>query len=476
MSALTTTVTTTFTRTTAVSSSSPPGILRRRTSSEGPERSQNREGRRPDESASNRLISIRSVVSSRSGYISAGLATLSVQLAATTEGDVTWADKELASLEVRLYNLEDLEAQAWDLTALVEGPAARRTRMERWQEWRSRQEARVRDIKEASWNIQRSRPPKEPNRHEDCRRSTGHVEKVRLPQFSGRHEEFAEFRRQFQELCLGERYTPVLELAQLRLKIPKDAVHALGGILDPRTAWARLEEMYGNKEISIMSALKSIRDFKSSKSAAHERLIDLIVTVQRSQTVLESLDARHELVGDRETLASIVQALPPDTQGKWYDREVPDGETTCQKGEFLLTWLEKHRQNAIRFRLDAIATRMRTASPGRARPATQQESTDQGLSSRSLHTMNTGPGGSERQGGKDAAPQPPGRSGEASGAAGGRVEVKNAQDAATVAARRRTNLEAKKMDKCPVCAQVHTYERTWTGVDPPSRQRWCPPT
>ena len=23
------------------------------------------------------------------------------------------------------------------------------------------------------------------------------------------------------------------------------------------------------------------------------------------------------------------------------------------------------------------------------------------------------------------------------------------------------------MDKCPVCSQVHTYERTWTGVDPP---------
>ena len=77
---------------------------------------------------------------------------------------MSWADKELASLETRLYNIEDLEAQAWDLTALVEGPSARRTRMERWQEWRSRQEARVREMKEASWNVQRSRPTKEPGR------------------------------------------------------------------------------------------------------------------------------------------------------------------------------------------------------------------------------------------------------------------------------------------------------------------------
>ena len=110
------------------------------------------------------------------------------------------------------------------------------------------------------------------------------MEKVKLPTFSGRQEDFAEFKNQFRELCKGEQYTPVLEMAQLKQKLPKEALAAIGGLQCPEVSWKRLEEVYGNREISIMSAIKNLRDFRSSKSAPHEQIIELAMAVQKCTT------------------------------------------------------------------------------------------------------------------------------------------------------------------------------------------------
>ena len=232
---ITTTVTTTRTRTTAAAVTMPAGILRRRTSSEGPGSAQVRASDGPAEATTHRLVSLRSIVASRSGFVSSALSTLLTRVTSASGPSMEWADREVVNLE----GLEELEAQVWELSAVVDGPSARRSRMECWQEWQSRQMVRVRRIKETSWSLQQARSIPAGRTEGGCNRSSGHVEKVGLPLFSGRHEEFAEFRRQFQELCRGEHYTPVLEMAQLRLKLPKEAVHAIGGLLQPEDAWRK---------------------------------------------------------------------------------------------------------------------------------------------------------------------------------------------------------------------------------------------
>ena len=282
------------------------------------------------------------------------------------------------------------------------------------------------------------------------------MEKVSLPTFSGRQEDFSEFQSQFKELCRGEGYTPVLEMAQLKLKLPKEALTALTGLRDPGKAWDRLEEMYGNREIAIMSALKSLREFRPVKSAAHEQVIELVMAVQRCQTELVNIDALQELLGDREALACIVQALPATFRDKWYDREVPTD--TSKKGEYLLAWLEKQRENAIRIRLDTMASKMRAPAIAHPKPNTSAasgDSTDKGLYSSALHT----------QGG--AKVKTPGDQ----SAAGARIDVKTVADAQAVAERRRLSLESRKLDKCPLCAAKHTYKRTWTNVEPPVKAK-----
>ena len=274
------------------------------------------------------------------------------------------------------------------------------------------------------------------------------IEKVKLPTFSGRHADFTDLRSQFRELCHGERYTPVLEMAQLRTKLPKEALALLIGLQCPEEAWKRLEELYGNRELAILSALKRLREFKATKQGAHEQVIKLAGAVQRCQTELGNVKALDELLNDRESVACIIYALPPTVKDKWYDREAP--EDSRARAEYLLKWIEVQRQNAVRVRLDVMAAQLRVVAsphgqPGRSQP--QPETTDKGLLSSSLHVQGEGAEGRLK------GPT--------------RIEVKTMADAQKVADRRQANLVSRKLDKCPVCGQAHHYEKTWPDTQPP---------
>ena len=123
-----------------------------------------------------------------------------------------------------------------------------------------------------------------------CQRRGGFLERVKLPTFSGSVEDFGEFKTQFQELCRGESFTGVVELAQLRQKLPKDAIAMLRGLTTPDEAWARLDETYGNVDLQALEALKRLRTLKVGKSAPHEQVVEVAIAVQRCVTVLRALD------------------------------------------------------------------------------------------------------------------------------------------------------------------------------------------
>ena len=167
------------------------------------------------------------------------------------------------------------------------------------------------------------------------------------------------FQFQFQQLCVGESYSDIVELAQLRQKLPRDAVQVVAGLSSPDIVWSRLDEVYGNCEMPILTALKRVRSFKTTKTARNEQIIELVTTVQRCRTVLENLNALGDLLSDGETVAAIVYCLPHDTYEQWYQRWEPVGETHVEKGMDLLEWLEEERQNAVKVHAHALGSRRR---------------------------------------------------------------------------------------------------------------------
>ena len=365
-SCTTTTVTTTDTRTTPHVSVTMAGVTppkpsemasgRRRSSSEGEQEGRHQKTR---DDAKDQLFRVKKLVATRSQILSQDLYLIIARLPDAPDGPTDWVQEEVKACQQRLTELEELESTAWTAIERFEGKSSQRARIEKWRDWLTRQTEKTRKIKSWIWETPSKtygdRLPR------DCHpRSIGHVEKVKLPTFSGWQADFTEFRSQFRELCRGERYTPVLEMAQLRTKLPKEALTTLIGLQCPEEAWKRLEELYGNRELAILSALKRLREFKATKSATHEQVIELAAAVQRCQTELGNVKALDELLNDRESVACIIHALPPTIKDKWYDREVPEG--TQARAEYLLKWVEIQRHNAVRIRLDVMAAQLRAVA------------------------------------------------------------------------------------------------------------------
>ena len=385
--------------------------------------------------------------------------------------DPAWVDSELDFVSVQLERTEVAECETWQLLGKMQGADSRKRRAEGWRIWLQevtnkmttvrRRMARCEPVPSLPAGVSSSEP-------HSCQRRGGFLEQVKLPTFSGSVEDFGEFRTQFQELCRGENFTGVIELAQLRQKLPRDAVAMLRGLSTPDEAWARLEETYGNVDLQALEALKRLRTFKVCKSAAHEQVVEVAMAVQRCVTVLRALDREMDFIMDRETVAEVVGCLPADSQQRWYHRPGCRGESQLQKGRNLLVWLEEERADAVAIRLDALA---RKAKPAAAQTATPKSTlpaggTDQPLYAGSHATMQ---GKEEQSDGQVHAGSSGGSGGDAaSGARGGRVDVTTAQQAKEVAEKRRTNLETKKLDKCPMCKLQHSYEKTWSLTTPPT--------
>ena len=374
-----------------------------------------------------------------------------------------WIKIELRRIEDKLLGLEKLETEVWDLTAKVTGVEARRIHCTSWKTWLSHMSDKMDTIKHEYWKFKRRAAPALPvltpaAPTSVCSRTQGHLEKARLPNFSGRSEDYADFKSLFQQLCGGERYPSVIELTQLRQKIPKDAVQTIAGLTSPSEAWKRLDEIYGNRESAILSAIRKLRAFKPSKSADCDQVIEVARSVQRCQMVLEAVLAMDEFHSDRETVACVIDSLPATAQERWFHRGPAPTKTHVERSKALLVWLEEERRAAVSVHLHNLAkshSAPQTMAPKVSNlldsSLSTQVTTDQGLLSGAMH-----------------AAQEDSRAVAKLGIVG---PVTTADSAREVMTGRLASLMERKLDGCPVCKERHYYEKTWAKVNPTMKTR-----
>ena len=229
-------------------------------------------------------------------------------------------EKELERSNQQIDRLETMESEAWGWTTRILGEESGLNRAEKWAEWYEEMQLKIRQIRNKFWRSNSGTADSTTAAPQPglWTHRGGHVEKVKLPKFHGDIENYSEFKSQFRLLCQGEGYPPVIELAQLRTKIPDDAVQALIGQTDPDKAWERLDEMYGDEEMSVVTAMRRLRSFKGKMTTPHEQVIELVIEVQRCHAVLEGLGKVDVLYSDRETIAVVIQCLPQDSRDRWY--------------------------------------------------------------------------------------------------------------------------------------------------------------
>ena len=379
-----------------------------------------------------------------------------------------WIKEELQFVLRTLDDTEKAEMETWKLVARLDGPDTRRLRAQEWGSWFKQVMAKVGTIRGSLAQPAEVVVAAAVNAAVPCQRRGGFLERVKLPQFSGSVEDYGEFKCQFRELCSGESYTGVIELAQLRTKLPRDAVALLVGLTSPEAAWARLDETYGNEDLQVFAALKRLRAFKPSKSAVQGQVVELAVAVQRCLTVLRALAREEDFLLDRETLAEVVDALPVDSQQRWYHRRGVRGESQREKASNFLLWLEEERADAVAMHLDSLARRTKNTGGGVSVPKVVASGVgaDQSVNAATLIAQPKANAAAApvvadpttaltQGGGAGSKPKPPARD-----------EVTTLAQARDVATRRKANLEAKQLDKCPLCKQQHEYDKEWAKVVP----------
>ena len=118
--------------------------------------------------------------------------------------------------------------------------------------------------------------------------------------------------------------------------------------------------------MAIVTALRLMRNFKRTKTAHQDIVIELAAAIQRCTTVLNCLGASRELTNDRETMAATIHCLPTAAKDRWFQREALDNETPVEQCLRFIDWLEKERNNAVRVHLNKMIRRMQVSAPSPA--------------------------------------------------------------------------------------------------------------
>ena len=219
--------------------------------------------------------------------------------------------------------------------------------------------------------------------------------------------------------------------------------------------------------MSVMAAIKRLKAFRSSKATPHKQVMEIATAVQRCSTILMALGCQDELLQDQETLAEVIHTMPADSQQRWYHRKATPEESQEEKARTFLQFLEDERATALGMHLDALARKKPTpvsTSSGSTKTSQNTGGTDQGLYGGSLSTQQSqwdNPESQVHAGGTGAL----NRSKDTPSTA--RVVVKTLEEAQAVCAKRKTNLEAKNLNKCPLCKKAHTFEKSWSQLSPP---------
>ena len=282
----------------------------------------------------------------------------------------------------------------------------------------------------------------------------GHLERVQLPRFSGQPEDWADFKRIFTELTEAEGYSATLLLAQLRTRLPKEALKLIQGVVEPKEAWKRLSDRYGDKTLAILTARHRLVGHQVSKGPPHEQFESLSQALQSAKTSLDAVGAKHTLFQDVALIGTLLSKVPPSYQERWHLYCTNPSNITAHpmEGDRFEAWMEQERAAATAARLMHLGCQL--GKVGTSNEMEKDRCTRCGKQGHKATACSIEPTylgeafamGAEGDGGSWTSSRP-------------KAEEK----------KRETKV---KFGTCPLCNRHHTFERkfTWGSMDWPSQR------
>ena len=108
-----------------------------------------------------------------------------------------------------------------------------------------------------------------------CRRRCGNqaamLERTAFLNFDGKQEKWSEFTRTFKESIKESGQGPVMEMAMLSAMIPEEARRLITGITNLAEACERLNELYRDKKLAFIAAIKDLMQLKMPPGLPFEK-------------------------------------------------------------------------------------------------------------------------------------------------------------------------------------------------------------
>ena len=179
---------------------------------------------------------------------------------------------------------------------------------------------------------------------------TNFLQKLAVPSFTGKVAEYPSFRQRFRDLTETGGYPLSVILEHLKLALPKEQQHLVDASNTLGEVWARLDEKYGNKTMTILTVQRSLLNIDLSKYKEFEKVERLHDEISRGLRLLAPLGAEDAIVKDLQIVSRLVEKLPESLQLEWSrqatkaGRVIEPGNTEWPK---FIGWLNEERRAAI---------------------------------------------------------------------------------------------------------------------------------
>ena len=179
---------------------------------------------------------------------------------------------------------------------------------------------------------------------------TNFLQKLSLPCFNGKVAEYPSFRQRFKDLTETGGYPLSVILEHLKLALPRDHQHLVEASRTLEEVWARLDEEFGNKTMTILTVQRSLVNLDLAKYKEYEKVARLHNEISRGLRLLAPLNAEDAIVKDLQLVSRLVEKLPEPLQVEWScqatkaGRTVEPGNTEWPK---FISWLDEERRAAV---------------------------------------------------------------------------------------------------------------------------------
>ena len=213
--------------------------------------------------------------------------------------------------------------------------------------------------KHRNWSCVQDPPPAPPPPA-----GTGGLERVKLPFFTGRPEDWADFRREFQEMVRAANYSPVLEMKVLRDHLKEESRAYITGVTVPAEAWELLNKKYGDRTLAMLTTRHRLVSLKLPRGAPHDQLEALVQGVRHAKTCLRAVQAEDTLFSDLTIIGTLLMKLPQMHQQRWYyyRSALPPSSSPVEDGKLFEQWLEVEGEAATLARLTTLGMELGRAS------------------------------------------------------------------------------------------------------------------